>query len=102
MSINWVLGHEGVTCSLMGATTPAMAEENAAAAEWELTPEEYAAKIHLYCNGTEVTATYAANRTITDNGDGTLTAASQYSGTISFTNTYKVPPKPPVPDTSAR
>ena len=42
VSINWVLGHEGVTCSLMGATTPAMAEENAAAAEWELTPEEYA------------------------------------------------------------
>ena len=41
VSINWVLGHPGVTCSLMGATTPQMAEENAAAAEWELTPEEY-------------------------------------------------------------
>ena len=40
-----------------------------------LTPEEYAAKIHLYCNGTEVTATYAANRTITDNGDNTYTVS---------------------------
>lgn len=42
VSINWVLGHEGVTCSLMGATTPAMAIENAKAADWELTQDEYA------------------------------------------------------------
>lgn len=42
VSINWVLGHEGVTCSLMGATTPAMAIENAKAADWELTKDEYA------------------------------------------------------------
>ena len=42
VSINWVLGHEGVTCSLMGATTPAMAIENAKAADWELSKNEYA------------------------------------------------------------
>lgn len=41
VSINWVLGHDGVCCSLMGATTPAMAMENAKAAEWELTESEY-------------------------------------------------------------
>ena len=57
--------------------------------------------------GTEVgvtydTTVYTVKVLVTDNGDGTLTAESQYSGTISFTNTYTVPPKPPVPDTSAR
>lgn len=41
VSLNWVLGHKGVTCSLMGATTPAMAVENAKAANWELSKEEY-------------------------------------------------------------
>ena len=41
VSINWVLRHKGVTCSLMGATTPAMAIENAKAADWELTENEY-------------------------------------------------------------
>jgi methylglyoxal reductase len=42
VSINWVLAQPGVTCSLMGATTPEMAYENASAAEWELTAEEMA------------------------------------------------------------
>jgi len=42
VSINWVLAQPGVTCSLMGATTPEMAYENASAAEWELTSEEIA------------------------------------------------------------
>lgn len=36
VSINWVLAQPGVTCSLMGATTPEMAYENASAADWEL------------------------------------------------------------------
>ena len=40
VSINWVLAHQGVTCSLMGSTTPAMAIENAKAADWELTKED--------------------------------------------------------------
>ena len=40
VSINWVLAQPGVTCSLMGATTPDMAYENASAAEWELTQDE--------------------------------------------------------------
>jgi methylglyoxal reductase len=42
VSINWVLAQPGVTCSLMGATTPEMAYENASAAEWELTTDELA------------------------------------------------------------
>ena len=42
VSINWVLSQPGVTGSLMGATTPEMAYENASAAEWELTAEEVA------------------------------------------------------------
>lgn len=42
VSINWVLAQPGVTCSLMGATTPEMAYENASAAEWELTADEIA------------------------------------------------------------
>jgi aryl-alcohol dehydrogenase-like predicted oxidoreductase len=42
VSINWVLSQPGVTCSLMGATTPEMAYENASAAEWELTADEIA------------------------------------------------------------
>lgn len=42
VSINWVLAQPGVTCSLMGATTPEMAYENASAAEWELTEDEIA------------------------------------------------------------
>lgn len=42
VSINWVLAQPGVTCSLMGATTPEMAYENARAADWELTSEEIA------------------------------------------------------------
>lgn len=40
VSINWVLAQPGVTCSLMGATTPAMAVENVKAADWELTKDE--------------------------------------------------------------
>jgi len=40
VSINWVLAQQGVTCSLMGATTPEMAYENAKAAEWNLTVDE--------------------------------------------------------------
>ncbi len=42
VSINWVLAQPGVTCSLMGATTPDMAYENASAADWELTADELA------------------------------------------------------------
>ena len=42
VSINWVLSQPGVTCSLMGATTPEMAYENASAAEWELAADEIA------------------------------------------------------------
>jgi aryl-alcohol dehydrogenase-like predicted oxidoreductase len=42
VSINWVLSQPGVTGSLMGATTPEMAYENASAAEWELTADEVA------------------------------------------------------------
>ena len=42
VSINWVLSQPGVTCSLMGATTPEMAYENASAAEWELAADELA------------------------------------------------------------
>ena len=42
VSINWVLAQPGVTCSLMGATTPEMAYENASAADWELTADELA------------------------------------------------------------
>jgi aryl-alcohol dehydrogenase-like predicted oxidoreductase len=42
VSINWVLAQPGVTCSLMGATTPQMAYENASAAEWELNADEIA------------------------------------------------------------
>ncbi len=42
VSINWVLAQPGVTCSLMGATTPDMAYENASAAEWELAADELA------------------------------------------------------------
>lgn len=40
VSLNWVLGHEGVTSSLMGATRPEMAIENAKAADWELAEDE--------------------------------------------------------------
>ena len=40
VAINWVLSQPGVTCALMGATTPAMAIENAKAGNWELTAEE--------------------------------------------------------------
>jgi methylglyoxal reductase len=40
VSINWVLAQPGVTCSLMGATTPEMAVENASAADWEITADE--------------------------------------------------------------
>ncbi len=42
VSINWVLSQPGVTCSLMGATTPEMAYENAKAADWELSADEIA------------------------------------------------------------
>lgn len=42
VSINWVLSQPGVTGSLMGATTPDMAYENASAADWELTADEVA------------------------------------------------------------
>ena len=42
VSINWVLAQPGVSCSLMGATTPEMAYENASAADWELTADELA------------------------------------------------------------
>lgn len=40
VSINWVLAQPGVTAALMGTTTPEIAEQNAAAADWELTKEE--------------------------------------------------------------
>ncbi len=40
VAINWVLSQPGVTCALMGATTPEMAVENARAGEWELTADE--------------------------------------------------------------
>ncbi len=40
VSINWVLAQKGVTCALLGATTPSMATQNAKAANWELTAEE--------------------------------------------------------------
>ncbi len=40
VSIGWVLAQPGVTCSLMGATTPEMAYENASAADLELTADE--------------------------------------------------------------
>jgi methylglyoxal reductase len=40
VAINWVLSQPGVTCALMGATTPEMALENAKAGDWELTADE--------------------------------------------------------------
>ncbi len=40
VAINWVLSQPGVTCALMGATTPDMAIENAKAGDWELTADE--------------------------------------------------------------
>ena len=40
VSINWVLAQPGVTTALLGTTTPEMAVQNAAAANWELTQEE--------------------------------------------------------------
>ena len=40
VAINWVLSQPGVTCALMGATTPEMAVENAKAGNWELTSDE--------------------------------------------------------------
>lgn len=52
-------------------------------------------------NVTYDTATHTATVTVTDNGDGTLTATVLYdgSGTLPvFTNTYKVPEEPGEPD----
>jgi aryl-alcohol dehydrogenase-like predicted oxidoreductase len=40
VSINWVLAQPGVTCALMGSTTPEIAVENAKAADWELSEAE--------------------------------------------------------------
>jgi methylglyoxal reductase len=40
VAINWVLSQSGITCALMGATTPEMAMENSKAGEWELTGDE--------------------------------------------------------------
>jgi aryl-alcohol dehydrogenase-like predicted oxidoreductase len=40
VAINWALAQPGVTCALMGATTPAMAIENAKAGDWELGADE--------------------------------------------------------------
>lgn len=42
-AINWVLASPGMTSALVGAKTPEQAVQNAAAADWELTPAEYAA-----------------------------------------------------------
>jgi aryl-alcohol dehydrogenase-like predicted oxidoreductase len=42
VSINWVLAQDGVTCALMGSTTPEMSIENAKAADWELSADELA------------------------------------------------------------
>jgi aryl-alcohol dehydrogenase-like predicted oxidoreductase len=42
VSINWVLAQKGVTCALMGSTTPEMSIENAKAADWELSADELA------------------------------------------------------------
>ena len=39
VSINWVLAQPGVVCSLMGATKPEKAAENAKAGDWELNAE---------------------------------------------------------------
>lgn len=52
-------------------------------------------------NVTYDTATYTATVTVTDNGDGTLTATVLYDGSGAlpvFTNTYKVPEEPGEPD----
>ena len=40
VAINWVLAQPGITCALMGATTPEMAIENAKAGDWELSAAE--------------------------------------------------------------
>ncbi len=40
VSINWVLAQPGVTCALMGSTSPKIAIENAKAADWELSAVE--------------------------------------------------------------
>lgn len=52
-------------------------------------------------NVTYDTATHTATVTVTDNGDGTLTATVLYDGSGSlpvFTNTYKVPEEPGQPE----
>ena len=52
-------------------------------------------------NVTYDTATHTATVTVTDNGDGTLTATVLYDGSGAFpvfTNTYKVPEEPGEPD----
>ena len=52
-------------------------------------------------NVTYDTATHTATVTVTDNGDGTLTATVLYDGSGSlpvFTNTYKVPEEPSEPE----
>jgi len=40
VAINWVNQNEAVTTALVGAKTPAQAEQNALAGEWELSREE--------------------------------------------------------------
>jgi len=42
ISINWALAQKGVTCALIGSTTTAKADENAKAADFELSQDELA------------------------------------------------------------
>ncbi len=42
VSINWALKHDGVACALMGARTEKTAADNAKAADWELSDEDFA------------------------------------------------------------
>ena len=40
MAINWVINQPGISVALCGGTTPKMAQENAAAADWDLSKED--------------------------------------------------------------
>ncbi len=42
VAINWTLAQPGVTTVLMGSSKPSTAKNSAAAADWEMTPEEVA------------------------------------------------------------
>ena len=54
VALNWLLAHEHVSTLLTGVRDAKEADENCAAAEWELTAEEKAlldeavAKVHIY------------------------------------------------------